>query len=106
MEILELSVIKRDGSKESYNRDKITRGLQRALEKRSVNEDGFKQLVHSIERDIQKSRKSEITTQEIGEIIKKYLKETDTLAYIRFSSVYDDFELSDLKKELDKILGD
>ena len=105
MEILELSVVKRDGGKESYNRDKIINGLKRALEKRPVTEDGLKQLIHAIERDIQKTRKSEISTKEIGEIIKGHLKKTDTLAYIRFSSVYDDFELSDLREELEKILG-
>ena len=57
IEILDLTVLKRDDKKENYNREKIVKGLKKSLEKRPVSEDKFKQLIHLIERDIQKIRK-------------------------------------------------
>ncbi|MBD3247847.1 transcriptional repressor NrdR [Candidatus Falkowbacteria bacterium] len=105
MEILELAVIKRDGQKESYDRNKIVRGLERAFEKRSMDEDDLKKLIHSIERDIQKTRKNEIESREIGQIIMDHLKDSDTVAYIRFASVYEAFEISDFEEELKKIIN-
>ena len=92
VEILDLSVIKKDGEKETYNRDKIVAGLKRAFAKRPFSDDDFKKLVHGIERDIQQLRKSEINSEEIGEIMMKHLSEVDVVAYIRFASVYKSFE--------------
>lgn len=105
MEILDLVVVKRNGDKEVYSRDKIVSGLKKALEKRPITTEDFKKLVHKIEKDIQVTRKNEITTQEIGRILMQHLKETDQVAYIRFASVYECFEdLSAFKEELDKLL--
>lgn len=104
MEILDLSVVKRDGQKEAYSRDKIVKGLKRALEKRDVSEDKFRQLIHAIERDIQKLRKNEINSEEIGKIAMKHLEKLDTVAYIRFASVYQAFEIKDFAQTLKKLI--
>jgi len=107
MEILDLTVEKRDGKKEAYNRDKLVSGLKKALEKRPIDDDGFKKLIHNIERDIQQLKKSEVQTKEIGKIVMKHLKETDVVAYIRFASVYESFEdAGDFKETLNNILED
>lgn len=105
MQILDLMVVKRDGRRESYNHDKIERGLLRALEKRSYTKDQFKLLINKIERDIQKkAKRNELTTMQIGEIIMKYLQRFDKIAYIRFASVYRQFEdVKTFQKELKKI---
>ncbi|HQB50789.1 MAG TPA: transcriptional regulator NrdR [bacterium] len=103
-EILDLQVVKRDGRKEAYNRDKIVSGLRKATEKRPIDSDQFKRLVNLIERDIQASRQAEIISQDIGRIVMNQLKKMDKVAYIRFASVYSDFELQDLNQELQKLL--
>jgi transcriptional repressor NrdR len=105
MEILDLSVVKRDGRKEIYGREKLVRGLSRSLEKRPITDEKFKQLTSLIERDIQKLRKNEITSQQIGEIAMKHLRRIDQVAYIRFASVYQSFkDIETFRAELDKLL--
>jgi len=105
IEILDLMIVKRDGRKESYNREKMTSGLKKALEKRSITEDKFKKLIHAIERDLQKLKKNEITSSQIGNIIMKHLKKTDQVAYIRFASVYEDFkDANEFRRELNKLI--
>ncbi|MFH1711766.1 MAG: transcriptional regulator NrdR [Patescibacteria group bacterium] len=103
-ELLDVSVIKRDGSREAYIRDKMTIGLKKALEKRPFTDVQFRNLVQKIERDIQKRRSGEITSLELGEILMKQLKGFDKVAYIRFASVYNSFEGLDMfEKELKKL---
>ncbi len=103
-EILDLTVVKRDGHREPYSREKIIKGLTKALEKRSYTNDSLANLIHSIERDIQKKRKREIKSQEIGEILMNRLKSFDKVAYIRFDSVYRAFEdVETFKKELENL---
>lgn len=103
-EIFDLTIIKRDGRKSPYLRDKLKKGLKRALEKRPTTEDNFKKLVGNIERDLQKKRKREITSKEVGEIVMKRLKRFDKVAYIRFASVYRSFEdVKTFQKELAKL---
>jgi transcriptional repressor NrdR len=104
LEILDVSVVKRDGRRESYSRDKLISGLKKAAEKR-INDDKFKKLVHLIERDIQALKKTEVTSQEIGKIVMKSLKRVDQIAYIRYASVYEQFkDVKQFKKELNKLL--
>ncbi len=106
MEILDLTIVKRDGQKESYSREKLIKGLNKALEKRSITEDRFKKLTHSIERDMQILRKSEITSNQVGQIVMKYLKKFDQVAYIRFASVYESFkDAQTFRRELNKLLS-
>ncbi|MBU1684366.1 transcriptional regulator NrdR [Patescibacteria group bacterium] len=105
IEILNLTVVKRNGQRESYNREKLIKGLRRAFEKRSITEDRFKKLIHSIERDLQALRKSEITSSKIGQISMKHLKKVDKVAYIRFASVYESFkDAHEFRRELNKLL--
>lgn len=105
VEILDLIVVKRDGRKESYSREKIVKGLRRALEKRPVTDDNFKKLINSIERDLQILRKNEVMAGEIGQIVMKNLKRFDQVAYIRFASVYESFkDAHEFRRELNKLL--
>jgi len=105
VEILDLVVVKRDGRKESYSREKIVKGLKRALEKRPVTDDNFKKLINLIERDLQILRKNEVTSAQVGQITMKNLKRFDQVAYIRFASVYESFkDAHEFRKELNKLL--
>lgn len=92
VELLDISVVKRDGTREPYDREKVVMGLRKALEKRPVTEEDFHSLVGSVEREIQKLRSREVKSSSIGEIIMNRLKRFDTVAYIRFASVYRHFE--------------
>lgn len=91
-EILDLTVVKRDGRREAYMREKLESGLRKSTQKRPITAEAFKELVNQIERDLQKRKKNEVTSREIGEIVMKRLKHVDTVAYIRFASVYRAFE--------------
>lgn len=105
MEILDLAVVKRNGARESYSREKVTKGLKKSLEKRPITDENFKKLVHSIERDLQAMRKNEVTSNEIGQIVMKNLKKIDQVAYIRFASVYESFkDAHTFRRELNKLL--
>ncbi len=104
-EILDLVVIKRDGRRESYNRDKLIRGLRIPLEKRPYLEEDFQGLVRQIERDIQKKAGPEITSKQLGEIVIKRLKAFDEVAYIRYASVYRSFkDVKTFQKELNRLI--
>lgn len=105
IEILDLIIVKRDGRKEMYNREKLVKGLKRSLEKRPITDDKFKKLVNMIESDLQAMRKNEITSENIGQIIMKHLKKIDEVAYIRFASVYQSFkDVQTFQRELNKLL--
>ena len=91
-EILDLTVIKRDGRREAYMREKLEGGLRKALQKRPITAEAFHELVNQVERDLQRRKKNEVTTREVGEIVMNRLKNVDTVAYIRFASVYRAFE--------------
>ena len=104
VELLDLMVVKRDGRREAYSREKMTRGLEKSLEKRPYTDQAFQKLVHKIERDIQKKRRGQLTTQELGELVMKNLKSFDKVAYIRFASVYRSFEdVGAFESELQKL---
>ena len=105
MEILDLVIVKRDGRKEAYSREKMVRGLKKSLEKRPITDDRFKRLINSIERDLQKQRQNEITSHQVGQIVMKNLKRVDQVAYIRFASVYESFkDVQTFHRELNKLL--
>ncbi len=103
LEILDLTVTKRDGSRQPYVRDKLERGLRRAFEKRDITDNTFRKVISEIEQEIQKkSCNSEIESGDIGEIIMKVIRKVDKVAYIRFASVYRQFE--DIEKFKEAIL--
>lgn len=104
MEILDLMVLKRDGSREPYIREKIETGLRKAFEKRSLALEGFAGLMSGIEQDIQKLDKKEIESREIGTIVMRRIKGKDQVAYIRFASVYRKFaDVEEFIKEARKL---
>lgn len=92
MELFDCTVVKRDGRREPYMREKLASGLKKSLEKRPYTQVQFHALVHDIEREIQKVRGGEITAAHVGEIVMNQLKGFDKVAYIRFASVYRSFE--------------
>lgn len=105
IELLDLMIVKRDGRRESYSREKMVAGLKKACEKRPITDDQFKKLIHSIERDLQRLKKTEITSRQIGQMVMKNLKKVDPVAYIRYASVYESFkDAYDFRKELNKLI--
>lgn len=104
VEILNLAVIKRDGRREPYNRGKVENGLRKSLEKRPITAEAFKRLIGQIERDIQLRGRTEITSHQIGELVMKRLQRVDQIAYIRFASVYRQFQdVASFKRELNAL---
>ena len=105
VEILDLSIIKRDSRKEVYSREKLIKGLRKAFEKRPITADNFKKIINSIERDLQATRKNEVTSDQLGQLVMKYLKRADQVAYIRYASVYESFkDAQTFRRELNKLL--
>ncbi len=105
IEILDLTVVKRDGSRQLYSREKLERGLRRAFEKREHTDQTFKKIIGSVEQEIQKKAISgEITSNAIGELVMRSIKKIDKVAYIRFASVYKQFEdIAELKEAVLKL---
>ena len=89
LEAVQIIVVKKDGSKELFDRTKLLSGLLKACQKRPVNAE---EIVNEIEADLQNSLSSEISTVEIGEMVMKCLKARDEVAYVRFASVYREFK--------------
>jgi transcriptional repressor NrdR len=92
VETVELMVRKKDGKLERFDVNKIIRGLQKACEKRPVTMDQINELASRVRQDLMLKGKEEIASQEIGDLVMKYLKKLDRIAYIRFASVYKQFE--------------
>lgn len=90
--LLDITVIKNDGSREEYERRKLKEGILRALTKRPFENEELEQLIRSIERDIQREEGTEIESRIIGEIVMDHLQKFDQIAYIRFASIYREFE--------------
>ena len=84
-------VIKKDKSRERFDRNKIIRGLTIATSKRNISRDTIEEFVLKIERKLQNSLESEISTQYVGELVMEELKKLDEVAYVRFVSVYKEF---------------
>ena len=104
MEILDLTVIKRSGDKQLYSREKMEAGIRKAFEKRPISDEDFRKLVSQIEQDVQKKANPEITSEQIGEIVMKKIKKVDKVAYVRFASVYKQFEdVDEFKAELQSL---
>ena len=101
IEAIELYVIKKDGRRENFERTKLETGIFRAFEKRPVSKEKIDKLVSEIEENLKKLGKKEIKSSTIGEIVMKKIKKIDNVAYIRFASVYRQFEdIKDFKQEM------
>lgn len=104
VEVFRLSVVKRDGRREEYDREKIRGGLLRAFEKRPMSEDRLEKVLGSIEYALSMKKIDEITSREIGKIVMEKLRAMDDVAYIRFASVYKSFgSAKSFEKELEKL---
>jgi transcriptional repressor NrdR len=100
-------VIKKDGRRERFERQKILQGLLKACEKRPVPTPKLEAIVDEIESVVQESTDRELTTTEIGEMIMRGLKKLDKVAYVRFASVYMDFkDVQEFMSELKNLLKD
>jgi len=106
VEIVPLTVIKKDRTREPYHRDKIMAGIMRACHKRPVSVEQMEDIVNKIENDIYNLGYKEVESNVIGEIVMERLKKLEQVAYVRFASVYREFKdvntfMSELKKMLD-----
>ena len=98
-------VVKKDGRREKFERQKVLSGLLRACEKRPISAGKLETIVNETESFLMDSPERERTTKEIGELIMNQLKGLDTVAYIRFASVYRDFtDVREFKEELEQLL--
>ena len=84
-------VVKKDGRREKFSREKLLNGLLRACEKRPISVDTVNEIVDSVENEVVKSGKHEVVSSEIGEMVMTKLKSLDRVAYVRFASVYKEF---------------
>jgi len=101
IEMQPIYVIKKDGRREKFERQKIRHGIEKACEKRPVNHEKIEELIEKIEERIRRSGKEEIESNQIGEYVMQALKETDHVAYIRFASVYRSFaDISSFEEEI------
>ncbi|MBW2989754.1 transcriptional regulator NrdR [Candidatus Woesearchaeota archaeon] len=101
VEIVELRVVKKNGDIEAFDRNKVLRGITKACEKRPIKIEKIERIVDGIESDLRKKESVEIPTSVIGELVMESLKEMDHVAYIRFASVYREFnDLKGFEKEL------
>ncbi len=105
IESLPIIVIKKDKSRETFNRDKLMTGLLRACEKRPVSIDTLDNMIDEIESIIQNSLDREVSSEKIGELVMEKLKGIDEVAYVRFASVYRQFkDINTFMIELNKLL--
>ena len=105
MEEMQLNVIKKDGTRQEFQRDKILKGLVAACSKRPVTNDDLLSIVNDVEASLQSKHSLETTSDQIGEMLMERLKKLDKVAYVRFASVYREFkDVSTFMDELKKIL--
>ncbi len=106
IESLPIIVIKKDKSRETFNRDKLMNGILRACEKRPISINTLDNMIDEIESTIQNSLDREVTSDKIGELVMEKLKNIDEVAYIRFASVYRKFQdISTFMEELNKLIS-
>ena len=107
IERLPLVVVKRDGSRQSFDKVKLINGMVRACEKRPVTLSQLESIADDIEQELQSALEREITTEQVGEMVMKRLKDVDEVAYVRFASVYRQFkDIDTFMHELNKLLAD
>ena len=105
IESLPIIVIKKDKSRETFNRDKLMTGLLRACEKRPVSIDTLDNMIDEIETTLQNSLDREVSSEKIGQLVMEKLKKIDEVAYVRFASVYRQFkDINTFIDELEKLL--
>ena len=107
VESLPMVVVKKDGSRQSFDRRKVLGGMIRACEKRPVPLADLEKIAEEIEQDLQNSMEREVSTETIGEKVMERLRDVDQVAYVRFASVYRQFkDIDTFMSELNKLLAD
>lgn len=107
IEEIPIMIVKRDGNRESYDRNKLLKGIIKSCEKRPVPMSKIEKIVDNIENNLSNSLKKEITSMEIGTMVMEELKSIDEVAYVRFASVYKQFkDVNSFMDELKNILDD
>ncbi|GEN31490.1 transcriptional repressor NrdR [Cerasibacillus quisquiliarum] len=101
-----LMVVKKDGARQEFNREKLTRGIMKACEKRPVSVETIENMVHQIEKELRNKNTAEVNSKEIGEKVMEQLAQVDEVAYVRFASVYRQFKditvfMNELKELID-----
>lgn len=101
VELAGLMIVKKDSKREAFDRDKLLKGIQKACEKRPVETEKIDEVASKIEAKLRNAEKEEIESRKIGEFVMKELKKLDKVAYIRFASVYREFEdIKSFEKEI------
>lgn len=103
VQLRELTVVKADGRRVAFDRDKLARSIRIALRKRPVDEDRVERIVNGIVRQLEASGETDIASNAVGELVMETLKEVDPIAYVRFASVYRDFRET---KDFETFLGE
>ena len=107
VQLRELTVIKRNGRRVPFDRDKLARSVEIALRKRNVEPDRIEQMVSKIVRELESLGEGEVTSETIGETVMTHLRELDDVAYVRFASVYRNFrEARDFTAVVDELSGE
>ncbi len=107
VQLRELMVIKHNGAHEPFDRDKLMRSLEIALRKRPVESEAIERMVNGIVRQLESSGESEVTSETIGELVMNGLKALDSVAYVRFASVYRNFrETRDFEELIDELAAE
>lgn len=102
-----IMVVKRDGRREPFDREKVAAGIRKACEKRPISADEQNQLLDTICREVYQSNESEVPTSMVGEIVMKNLRKVDEVAYVRFASVYREFkDTQTFMEELQRLLNE
>lgn len=107
IEKIPLIVVKKDGNRQLYDRNKLLNGILKACEKRPVPLNKIEELVDDIEKDLYNSMEKEVTSEQIGLMVMDGLKKIDEVSYVRFASVYRQFkDINTFMKELNKLLNE
>ena len=107
VESLPLVVVKKDGSRQSFDKDKVLRGMIRACEKRPVPMETLVKIADTVEQELQNSLERETSTEKIGELVMEHLRDVDEVSYVRFASVYRQFkDIDTFMAELNKLLAE
>jgi transcriptional repressor NrdR len=102
----DLMVVKKDGRREKFSQEKLKNGIVKACEKRDVSIEKIDEIVRNVESDLRKEDLTEVSSKKVGDMVSTALKGLDKVAYIRFASVYKEFDdVGEFKKEIEKLKG-
>lgn len=102
----DLMVVKKDGRREKFSQEKLKNGMVKACEKRDISIEKIDEIVRNIESDLRKDDLTEVSSKKLGGMVSEKLKDLDKVAYIRFASVYKEFDdVGEFKKEIEKLKG-